>query len=59
MNVPMSKSLKRMLALMGEDKRKVCQPVMYAAEQTYHVQHLKMLRRKGSDKEEVKEEVKE
>ena len=50
--VKMPKSIKRMLALMGEEKRKVCQPVLYAAVTSDHYNRLQMLRRKSADKDE-------
>lgn len=50
--VKMPKSVKRMLALMGEENRKVYKPIMYSAVQTEYYEHLKMLRRKSGDKED-------
>lgn len=48
----MPKSMKRMLALMGDDNRKKCQKVMWESVKTYNFQHLQMLRRKRSEKDE-------
>ena len=50
--VKMPKSIKRMLALMGEEKRRVCQPVLYAAVPADHHNRLQMLRRKSVEKDE-------
>jgi hypothetical protein len=50
--VKMPKSIKRMLALMGEEDRKKCHAVLYSAVQAEHHNRIQMLRRRSSEKDD-------